>query len=161
MQEAVDAAYAGREQANGPEQMRQLERMVLLQILDTLWKEHLLQMDRLKEGIGLRGYGQKNPLLEYKKEGYTLFAKLMQAINQHTVSNLMRIQIVRKDELTRMEEEQHIQQERQMAQAKRVERQDGEAAAPQPVQREEKVGRNALCPCGSGKKYKKCCGRFS
>ena len=68
--------------------------MVLLQILDTLWKEHLLQMDRLKEGIGLRGYGQKNPLLEYKKEGYNLFAKLMQAINQHTVSNLMRIQIV-------------------------------------------------------------------
>ena len=161
VQEAVDAAYAGREQANGPEQMRQLERMVLLQILDTLWKEHLLQMDRLKEGIGLRGYGQKNPLLEYKKEGYTLFAKLMQAINQHTVSNLMRIQIVREDELARMEEEQRIQRERQMAQAKRVERQDGEAAAPQPVQREGKVGRNALCPCGSGKKYKKCCGRFS
>ena len=70
----------GREQVNGPEQMRQLERMVLLQILDTLWKEHLLQMDRLKEGIGLRGYGQKNPLLEYKKEGYNLFAKLMQEL---------------------------------------------------------------------------------
>ena len=73
----------------------------------------------------------------------------------------MRIQIVREDELARMEEEQRIQRERQMAQAKRVERQDGEAPAPQPVQREEKVGRNALCPCGSGKKYKKCCGRFS
>ena len=69
--------------------------------------------------------------------------------------------VYREDELARMEEEQRIQRERQMAQAKRVERQDGEAAAPQPVQREGKVGRNALCPCGSGKKYKKCCGRFS
>ena len=164
LQAAVQEAYAARERINGADQMRQLERMVLLQIVDTLWKEHLLQMDRLKEGIGLRGYGQKNPLLEYKKEGYNLFAKLMQAISQYTISNLMRLQIVHEDELARMEEEQRIQRERQMAQARRIDREAAEAQAAQkqqPVQREEeKIGRNAPCPCGSGRKYKKCCGRF-
>ncbi len=161
---AAKEAYAAREQINGVDQMRQLERMVLLQIVDTLWKEHLLQMDRLKEGIGLRGYGQKNPLLEYKKEGYNLFAKLMQAISQYTISNLMRLQIVHEDELAKMEEEQRIQRERQMAQARRIDREAAEEQAAQkqqPVQREEeKIGRNAPCPCGSGRKYKKCCGRF-
>jgi preprotein translocase subunit SecA len=160
LQAAVDAAYAGREEVNGVEQMRHLERMVLLQMVDTLWKEHLLQMDHLKEGIGLRGYGQKNPLQEYKREGYNLFAGLMQAINQHTVANLMRIQLVREDELARMEEEQRIARERQLEEAKRLNNQAEEATKNKPVKRrEEKIGRNAPCPCGSGKKYKRCCGR--
>ncbi|MDO5674924.1 MAG: preprotein translocase subunit SecA [bacterium] len=159
LQAAVDAAYAAREEVNGVEQMRHLERMVLLQMVDTLWKDHLLQMDHLKEGIGLRGYGQKNPLQEYKREGYNLFAGLIQAINQHTVGNLMRIQIMREDELAQMEEEQRIARERQLEEAKRVDNQAQEAPKNQPVQREEeKIGRNAPCPCGSGKKYKKCCG---
>ena len=159
LQAAVDAAYAAREEVNGVEQMRHLERMVLLQMVDTLWKDHLLQMDHLKEGIGLRGYGQKNPLQEYKREGYNLFAGLIQAINQHTVGNLMRIQIMREDELARMEEEQRIARERQLEEAKRVDNQAQEASKNQPVHREEeKIGRNAPCPCGSGKKYKKCCG---
>ncbi|NQS71647.1 MAG: preprotein translocase subunit SecA, partial [Desulfobulbaceae bacterium] len=160
LQAAVDTAYAGREEVNGVEQMRHLERMVLLQMVDTLWKEHLLQMDHLKEGIGLRGYGQKNPLQEYKREGYNLFAGLMQAINQHTVANLMRIQLVREDELARMEEEQRIARERQLEEAKRLNNQAEEATKNKPVKRgEEKIGRNAPCPCGSGKKYKRCCGR--
>lgn len=160
LQAAVDTAYAGREEVNGVEQMRHLEQMVLLQMVDTLWKEHLLQMDHLKEGIGLRGYGQKNPLQEYKREGYNLFAGLMQAINQHTVANLMRIQIVREDELARMEEEQRIARERQLEEAKRLNNQAEEATKNKPVKRgEEKIGRNAPCPCGSGKKYKRCCGR--
>ena len=166
LKEAAAAAYAAREQANGgPDQMRQLERMVYLQMLDTLWKEHLLQMDHLKEGIGLRGYGQKNPLLEYKREGFDLFAGLIQAINQYTVGNLMRIQIVHEETLARMEEEQREARERELEQAERNARAQAEAEAAadrkqQPVLREEeKIGRNAPCPCGSGKKYKKCCGR--
>ena len=156
----MDTAYAGREEVNGEEQMRHLERMVLLQMVDTLWKDHLLQMDHLKEGIGLRGYGQKNPLQEYKREGYNLFAGLIQAINQNTVGNLMRIQLLSEDELARMQEEQRLAQERQLEAAKRVENEaQEEVAKNQPVQREEeKIGRNAPCPCGSGKKYKKCCG---
>ena len=159
LQAAVDAAYAEREQVNGQDQMRHLERMVLLQMVDALWKDHLLQMDHLKEGIGLRGYGQKNPLQEYKREGYNLFAGLIQAINQNTVGNLMRIQLLSEDELARLQEEQRLAQERQLEAAKRVERQDEEVAKNKPVQREEeKIGRNAPCPCGSGKKYKKCCG---
>ncbi len=160
LQAAVDTAYAGREEVNGEEQMRHLERMVLLQMVDTLWKDHLLQMDHLKEGIGLRGYGQKNPLQEYKREGYNLFAGLIQAINQNTVGNLMRIQLLSEDELARMQEEQRLAQERQLEAAKRVENEaQEEVAKNQPVQREEeKIGRNAPCPCGSGKKYKKCCG---
>ncbi|NLZ18632.1 MAG: preprotein translocase subunit SecA, partial [Desulfobulbaceae bacterium] len=159
LQAAVDAAYAAREEVNGQEQMRHLERMVLLQMVDTLWKDHLLQMDHLKEGIGLRGYGQKNPLQEYKREGYNLFASLIQAINQNTVGNLMRIQLLSEDELARMQEEQRLAQERQLEAAKRVEKEAEEAPKNQPVQREEeKIGRNAPCPCGSGKKYKKCCG---
>ena len=120
LQAAVDTAYAAREEANGVEQMRHLERMVLLQMVDTLWKDHLLQMDHLKEGIGLRGYGQKNPLQEYKREGYNLFAGLIQAINQHTAGNLMRIQLLQEDELARMEEEQRLAHERQLEAAKRV-----------------------------------------
>ncbi len=79
--------------------MRQLERMILLQMVDTLWKEHLLHMDHLREGIGLRGYGQKNPLNEYKREGYNLFRNLIEAVKLHTVANLMRIQLVQDDEL--------------------------------------------------------------
>jgi preprotein translocase subunit SecA len=162
LQESVAQAYAAQEARNGEQQMRQLERMVVLQMVDTLWKEHLLHMDHLKEGIGLRGYGQKNPLLEYKREGYNLFMTMIEAVKQHTVANLMRIQIVQDDELARMEEERRRERERELEEAKR-----SIAAVPdvsaeterKPIQRQEdKIGRNAACPCGSGKKYKKCCG---
>jgi len=162
LQESVQQGYAVQEERNGEQQMRQLERMVVLQMVDTLWKEHLLHMDHLKEGIGLRGYGQKNPLLEYKREGYNLFMTMIEAVKQHTVANLMRIQLVQDDELARMEEERRRERERELEEAKR-----SSAAAPtgvaeierKPIQRvEDKIGRNAACPCGSGKKYKKCCG---
>jgi preprotein translocase subunit SecA len=162
LQESVQQGYAVQEERNGEQQMRQLERMVVLQMVDTLWKEHLLHMDHLKEGIGLRGYGQKNPLLEYKREGYNLFMTMIEAVKQHTVANLMRIQLVQDDELARMEEERRLQRERELEEAKR-----SSATAPtgvaeierKPIQRvEDKIGRNAACPCGSGKKYKKCCG---
>jgi preprotein translocase subunit SecA len=155
---AVRQAYQQQEERNGIPQMRQLERMVMLQMVDGLWKDHLLQMDHLKEGIGLRGYGQKNPLLEYKREGYTLFARMIDAVKQHTIANLMRIQLVQEDELARLEEERRQQREQEMAEMKRLGSAEPTADADRrPVQRlEDKIGRNAPCPCGSGKKFKKC-----
>ncbi|WP_028585532.1 preprotein translocase subunit SecA [Desulfogranum mediterraneum] len=155
------ASYGRQEEYNGVEQMRQLERMVLLQMVDTLWKEHLLHMDHLKEGIGLRGYGQKNPLNEYKREGFNLFMRMIETVKTQTVATLMRVQIVRDDELERLEEERRRQRELELEQAKKLSAPQVETqASAQPQQRrEEKVGRNAPCPCGSGKKYKKCCGK--
>jgi len=159
LRQAVNAAYARQEERNGAEQMRQLERMVLLQMVDTLWKEHLLHMDHLKEGIGLRGYGQKNPLNEYKRESYQLFRNLIEAVKLHTVANLMRIQLVQEDELARLEEERRQQRERELAEARRSSAEEPGEIERRPIQRaEDKIGRNAPCPCGSGKKYKKCCG---
>jgi preprotein translocase subunit SecA len=161
LREALERAYAIQEERNGELQMRQLERMVMLQMVDGLWKEHLLQMDHLKEGIGLRGYGQKNPLLEYKREGYDLFSGMIDAVKQHTIANLMRIQLVQEDELTRLEEERRQQREKEMAEMKRLGAAEPAAEVDRsPIQRtEDKIGRNAPCPCGSGKKYKKCCGQ--
>jgi len=161
LQEAVLRAYALQEERNGSEQMRQLERMVMLQIVDGMWKEHLLQMDHLKEGIGLRGYGQKNPLMEYKREGFDLFSNMVEAVKQHTIANLMRIQLVQDDELARLEEERRQQREQEMAAMKRLGASEPQAENDsKTIQRaEDKIGRNAPCPCGSGKKYKKCCGQ--
>ncbi len=157
---AVEEAYRRQEERNGAEQMRQLERMILLQMVDTLWKEHLLNMDHLKEGIGLRGYGQKNPLDEYKKEGYNLFMSMIESVKHQTVGTLMRVQIVQDDELERMEEEQRLQRERELELARQQAAKEEEGR--KPVRRKEgKIGRNAPCPCGSGKKYKKCCGRIA
>ena len=159
-EETVQQAYTLQEERNGQEQMRQLERIVLLQMVDNLWKEHLLHMDHLKEGIGLRGYGQKNPLIEYKREGYDLFLTMVEAVKQHTIGNLMRIQIVQEDDVARMEEERRQQRERELEQSKRTSGGDAVDVERKPVQRaEDKIGRNATCPCGSGKKYKKCCGQ--
>ncbi|GAB4334531.1 MAG: preprotein translocase subunit SecA [Desulfobulbaceae bacterium] len=154
----VTEGYRLREEANGEEQMRQLERIVLLQIVDTLWKEHLLNMDHLKEGIGLRGYGQKNPLNEYKKEGFELFMNMIEAVKEQTIGTMFRVQVVQSDEVARMEEEQK-RREQEMRLNKGA---AGEEQARKPVRRtEEKVGRNAPCPCGSGRKYKKCCGQLN
>ena len=156
----VNQAYAQQEERNGEEQMRHLERIILLQMVDTHWKEHLLNMDHLKEGIGLRGYGQKNPLDEYKKEGFNLFMSMIQTVKEQTVGTLLRVQIVQEDEVARLEEERRQERERELEMARLA-----SAASEQenkPVQRkEQKVGRNAPCPCGSGKKYKKCCGKIA
>jgi len=157
----VDNAYNQQIVRNHPEQMRHLERMILLQMVDTHWKEHLLHMDHLKEGIGLRGYGQKNPLDEYKKEGFEMFIAMIETVKEQTVSTLMRVQIVQEDEVARLEEEQRRQRERELEMAK-ISGGGTEDTGPKTVRRqEEKVGRNAPCPCGSGKKYKKCCGKLS
>ncbi len=156
----VQTAYEGQEERNGQEQMRHLERIILLQIVDTHWKDHLLSMDHLKEGIGLRGYGQKNPLDEYKKEGFALFMEMIDTVKEQVVGTLMRVQVVQEDEVARLEEEQRRKREREL----QMSRQAGSKSAPESTtvkRAAKKVGRNAPCPCGSGKKYKKCCGKIA
>ena len=144
--------YQEKEQVFGKEQLRQVERIVMLQTVDSLWKDHLLSMDHLKEGIGLRSYAQQNPLIIYKKEGFELFEDLISRIKEETLSILFRIQIAQPDEMEALRQPK----EQQLSYS------GGEASAPKrkPVRHgKKKVGRNAPCPCGSGKKYKKCCGR--
>jgi preprotein translocase subunit SecA len=146
---AIKAAYEQKETDMGSEMMRYLEKVVFLQVLDTQWKDHLLGMDHLKEGIGLRGYGQRDPLTEYKKEAFEIFADLTGRISADTLSRLFKIQV--------REEETPKKQRILQKQPVRYNRGEG-ADANQPVSRGRKIGRNDPCPCGSGKKYKKCCG---
>jgi len=129
-------------------------------MVDNHWKEHLLNMDHLKDGIGLRGYGQKNPLNEYKKEGFEMFMELMETIKLQTISTLFMVRLVREDEVEEMARDQR---ERERLQAQKMRRSDEPTETNrQPVTREsDKVGRNDDCPCGSGKKFKRCCGRTS
>jgi len=164
LQEAVadiaEQARLGQEERNGAENQRQIERIILLQIVDSHWKEHLLSMDHLKEGIGLRGYGQKNPLNEYKKEAFDLFMNMIETVKLQTIKTLMHVRLVQEDEVEQMEEERRQRQEREMQLNKGAAGEEGKTR--EPVKREgEKIGRNAPCPCGSGKKYKKCCGKLS
>ena len=141
-------AYERKEADVGSDTMRYLERVLFLQVLDTQWKDHLLAMDHLKEGIGLRGYGQRDPLTEYKKEAFDMFADLTGRISVDTLSRIFKIQI---------KEEESVK--KQHTQPKQVQYNRGESSESlQPVARGRKVGRNDPCPCGSGKKYKKCCG---
>jgi len=149
--EEIRHAYDQKEVEIGSETMRYLERMVLLHVLDTQWKDHLLSLDHLKEGIGLRGYGQRDPLVEYKKEAFEIFSDLRSRVEAEVVSRLMKIQIVQEEAL----------QEKLAFRPSRMTYGRGDspgAAKPQPVVRERKIGRNEPCICGSGKKYKKCCG---
>jgi len=158
--EIAEQARLAQEETNGAENQRQIERIILLQIVDSHWKEHLLSMDHLKEGIGLRGYGQKNPLNEYKKEAFDLFMNMIETVKQQTIKTLMHVRLVQEDEVERLEEERRQRQGQEMQMNKGA---AGDAAkAQEPVKREgEKIGRNAPCPCGSGKKYKKCCGKLT
>ncbi len=143
--------YEGREAMVGAEHFRNLERIVMLQTIDSLWKDHLLSMDHLKEGIGLRGYAQQNPLLIYKKEGFEMFQNLMTRVEEETLGILFRIQVAAPE---KMEALQRPREQRLTFSG------SGERVRKAPVKRSpDKVGRNSPCPCGSGKKYKKCCGR--
>ncbi len=152
--ERVRKLYDEREAEFTPLVMRQFEKMAFLQTLDSLWKDHLLAMDHLKEGIGLRGYAQVNPLTEYQKEGFTMFGVLMATMQQDVVEKVFFVQPSRP---------QSVQQVTQQRPRQRIVMSHGgqaETAAAAPIKREgEKVGRNDLCPCGSGKKFKKCHGR--
>jgi preprotein translocase subunit SecA len=148
----VNRAYADKEKEWGTEVIRDIERMVTLQTVDHFWREHLLAMDQMKEGIGLRGYAQVNPLIEYKREGLAIFQEMIDRIKRDTVRMLFRIQVARKEA-----EELEAAQEQQPVFLSHGD--GGGGAKAQPAKRASKVGRNEACPCGSGKKYKKCCGR--
>ena len=147
--------YDQKEALIGSPAMRYHERMIMLQIVDAHWKDHLLAMDHLKEGIGLRGYGQRDPLVEYKKESFTLFEGLMDSIEEDALRFLYLLQPV--------EEKKQVEQiERKQRRQQMILNQvggDGDGAAARQVKRDSpKVGRNDPCPCGSGKKFKKCHG---
>jgi preprotein translocase subunit SecA len=155
LEAAAREVYAEQEKKIDPETMQYLERVILLQTVDSHWKEHLLNMDHLKEGIGLRGYGQKNPLNEYKMEGFEMFGAMIDIVKEQTLSALFRIQLVQEAEVDR---QALARKQREQEEAMQLRHGEG-AAERQPVRRVgEKVGRNEPCPCGSGKKYKKCCG---
>ena len=155
----VTEKYKMQDEVNGEETQRQLEKLILLQIVDSHWKDHLLSMDHLKEGIGLRGYGQKNPLNEYKREGYELFGHMVETVKAQTVSSLMRVRVVREDEVERLEKERRLRQEQERARMNQVGGRTEQEAVTTVKRDGDKIGRNAECPCGSGKKYKRCCGR--
>jgi preprotein translocase subunit SecA len=149
-QEAL-ARYEEKEARFGTEPFRQLERFVMLQTVDAQWKDHLLTMDHLKEGIGLRGYAQQNPLLIYKKEGFEAFQDMIERISEETLRILFRVELAEPERTVAI----HRPQPREMQFSG-----GGQPTRRQPAQRKTaKVGRNDPCPCGSGKKYKKCCGR--
>ena len=168
--EKTRAYYEEKERALGDDVMRDLERFILLQTLDSLWKDHLLNIDHLKEGIGMRAYAQKNPLLEYKKEGFELFVDMLARVREDAVRKLFAVQLAEQKEVPML---QHAPGPKmflvrggldapampQPASAPQEMEMRAELPRPMPARREgQKVGRNDPCPCGSGKKYKKCCG---
>jgi preprotein translocase subunit SecA len=177
--------YGSKEILIGPEAMRYHERMIMLSVLDSQWKDHLRDMDHLKEGIGLRGYGQHDPLVEYKRESFDMFEAMMQRFQEDTVRYLYLMQILERPadggtpapglpapassggnghrpprhvstSVDEIEEAFQRKKKRELDQARMAG--SGDAQTVQQVVRGDKIGRNDPCPCGSGKKYKKCCG---
>jgi len=142
--------YEEREAKLGPDISRRLERFVLLEIVDAQWKDHLLAMDHLKEGIGLRGYGQRDPLNEYKREAFEMFSDLGGRITREALTRLYRIQV---------REEGEVKRASRAPKKINMSYNKSDDGPQQPVKRALKVGRNDPCPCGSGRKYKKCCGK--
>ena len=155
--ERINQAYEDKEKRFTAPMLRQLEKIIMLQTIDGLWKDHLLNMDHLKEGIGLRGYGQKNPLQEYQKEGFDMFEEMAHRIQEDVVQKLFTVEIARESAAQELEVRQTRPQ--RMVLSHGGENLDAGRATP-PVKREgEKIGRNDPCPCGSGKKYKRCHGK--
>jgi preprotein translocase subunit SecA len=159
LQTTLETHYASKEKMLDAEQFHALERWVILQVIDKHWKDHLLAMDHLKEGIGLRGYSQKNPLNEYKREGFEMFVAMTERIKADVVEYLFKAQVAGTAEDTHSP--QRSRNQRVVAHRGTLPTQHGNGGElpVQTVRRQgEKVGRNAPCPCGSGKKYKRCCG---
>jgi preprotein translocase subunit SecA len=157
LKEAVNKRYEEKEAKVGEEVMRLHEKYILLQVIDQLWKDHLLMIDHLKEGIGLRGYGQRDPLIEYKKESFELFQEMNERIQDRVVKFLWKVDVV----VEREGEERVERPQQRLPQPPKQQPMffSGGQAEQQTVKRREaKVGRNDPCPCGSGKKYKKCHG---
>ncbi|MDQ7986453.1 preprotein translocase subunit SecA [Pseudomonas sp. G34] len=173
LKELVDA-YNEKETQASAEALRTFEKQILLRVLDDLWKDHLSTMDHLRHGIHLRGYAQKNPKQEYKRESFTLFQELLDSIKRDAIRVLSHVQVRREDpaeEEARLRREAEAMAQRMQFQHAEVsaleepeaEAQDGGdvAVATAPVRAEQKIGRNELCPCGSGKKYKHCHGQVN
>ncbi|MCZ6833583.1 MAG: preprotein translocase subunit SecA [Acidobacteria bacterium] len=146
--------YIAKEARVGAELLRQYERYFILNVIDTNWKNHLLAMDHLKEGIGLRGYGQRDPLVEYKRESFDMFGSMKERVEDEIIRYLYLFEPKTEADLA-MERRRQQQQERELIFAGGKE---GAKPRPRVRKKDEKVGRNEPCPCGSGKKYKKCCG---
>ncbi|PIQ40287.1 MAG: preprotein translocase subunit SecA [Thalassolituus sp. CG17_big_fil_post_rev_8_21_14_2_50_53_8] len=171
--DAIQKAYEEKEATVGAEPIRMFEKQVMLQILDNLWKEHLATMDHLRQGIHLRGYGQKNPKQEYKRESFGLFQELLRNIKHETIRILSHVKVRQEEEVRAMEEQRRAAVEAQVQRAQyqhetaeslsggQPEVDSGDEQAQPFVRDEKKVGRNEPCPCGSGKKYKHCHGTLS
>jgi preprotein translocase subunit SecA len=156
---SVKNTYEEKEKRIGVEYMRYQERMIMLQVLDMQWKDHLLALDHLKEGIGLRGYGQRDPLIEYKKESFEMFEALNSRREEETVRFLYLFEPISSEELQERARQQEENRRRQMREQNLVYGTGDEAQAAPQKREASKVGRNDPCPCGSGKKFKKCCGQ--
>ncbi|MGS2719665.1 preprotein translocase subunit SecA [Paraglaciecola aestuariivivens] len=155
----VTAAYKAKEEIVGPEVLRQFEKAVMLQNLDSHWKEHLAAMDHLRQGIHLRGYAQKNPKQEYKRESFELFSEMLEALKVEVVTILSKVQVKAQEDVEAVEEQRRQADET----PKNFEHESAsEPEKPVVAQRQgPKVGRNDPCPCGSGKKYKQCHGKLT
>ncbi|ANO32084.1 preprotein translocase subunit SecA [Vibrio breoganii] len=162
--------YKQKEEVVGASVLRNFEKSVMLQSLDGLWKEHLAAMDHLRQGIHLRGYAQKNPKQEYKRESFELFEGLLETLKTDVITILSKVRVQQQEEVERMEAQRQAQAEaaarmaqaqHQTAESQLADDEQPEAAAQAPVRNEQKVGRNEPCPCGSGKKYKQCHGKIA
>ncbi|NUM82022.1 SEC-C domain-containing protein, partial [bacterium] len=160
----LNERYETREQVWTPENMRRIERIAILKTIDERWKEHLREMEEFKEGIHLRGYGQKDPLIEYKTEGFDMFMQLLDRITTEAVEFVFRAEPVQEMEQQMIKRARalktvHASSEGMGYSGGGEQAQEQKAASHTPVKAEQKVGRNDPCPCGSGKKYKHCHGR--
>ena len=155
--------YQRKEEVVGAEMMRHFEKGVMLQTLDSLWKEHLAAMDYLRQGIHLRGYAQKDPKQEYKRESFSMFASMLESLKYEVISTLSKVQVRMPEEVEAMEQQRREESER-LAQMQQLSHKGDDSAAAEELAAQtgdRKVGRNDPCPCGSGKKYKQCHGRLS
>ena len=166
--EKIELASQEKEEAVGADLMRMVEKEIMLKQLDLHWKEHLAAMDYLRQGIGLRGYAQKNPKQEYKQEAFLMFSEMLDQVKHDTISTLARIRIQSEQDIARMEEQRRSEQSKDINQLSKInsfndEKEDNESkmSASTFVRKDKKIGRNDPCPCSSGKKYKQCCGKIN
>ncbi|PWC21745.1 preprotein translocase subunit SecA [Brenneria roseae subsp. roseae] len=158
-QQAIDV-YQRKEEVVGSEVMRNFEKGVMLQTLDSLWKEHLAAMDYLRQGIHLRGYAQKDPKQEYKRESFSMFAAMLESLKYEVISTLSKVQVRMPEEIEALEQQRREEAERLARQQQLSHQEEDSLNTGSPVHAGRKVGRNDPCPCGSGKKYKQCHGRL-
>jgi len=173
MHQRVEKLFQEKQDRVGPEIMRRLEKDMMLKVLDNRWKEHLAAMDYLRQGIGLRGYAQKNPKQEYKREAFVMFQDMLEQIKHETISLISRVELPTLEEIKAMEAAQQAPQDVQYQhddaddilhpdQPQQAVPQEAQPVKAEPFKRtDKKLGRNEPCHCGSGKKYKQCHGKLT